>query len=89
MANLKSEFTQSNTKVTSVEVSVGTHEFERNLDENGREDARREEGRQQSSKRRGRIDITSLDDLTGLMSDEEMLIAQMMKDNGGTLDFMA
>lgn len=89
MANLKTEFNQSSAKVTSIEVSVGTHEFERNLDENGREDSRREEGRQQSSKRRDRIDITSLDDLTGLMSDEEMLIAQMMKDNGGTLDFMA
>ena len=89
MANLKTEFNQSSTKVTSIEVSVGTHEFERNLDENGREDSRREEGQQQSSKRRGRIVMTSLDDLSGLMSDEEMLIAQMMKDNGGTLDFMA
>lgn len=89
MANLKTEFNQNSTKVTSIEVSVGTHEFERNLDEKGREDSRRDEAREQSSKRRGRIDITSLDDLSGLMSDEEMLIAQMMRDNGGTLDFMA
>ena len=33
--------------------------------------------------------MNSLDDLTGLMSDEDILITQMMKDNGGTLDFMA
>ncbi len=90
MANLRTDMNQSATKVTSIEVAVGTHEFERNLDENTRDDSRREEqSSQQSSRRRGRIDINSLDDLSGLMTDEEMLIAQMMRDNGGTLDFMA
>lgn len=90
MANLRTEFNQNSTKVTSIEVSVGTHEFERNLDENARQDSQREEqAREQSSRRRGRIDLNSLDELSGLMSDEEMLIAQMMRDNGGTLDFMA
>ena len=90
MANLRTEMNQNGTKVTSIEVSVGAHEFERNLDENTRQDSQREEqAREQGTRRRGRIDVNSLDDLSGLMTDEEMLIAQMMKDNGGTLDFMA
>lgn len=90
MAALRTEMNQSSAKVTSIEVSVGTHEFERNLDENGREGSRNQEQNSgQSSRRTNRIDINSLDDLAGLMSEEDVLIAQMMKDNGGTLDFMA
>ncbi len=90
MANLRTEMNLNSTKVTSIEVSVGAHEFERNLEENTREDSRREEqSREQASKRSGRINLNSLDELSGLMSDEDMLIAQMMRDNGGTLDYMA
>ena len=90
MAALRAEVNQTSTKVTSIEVSVGTHEFERNLDENGRENSQnQEQASRQSSKRNSRININSLDDLTGMMSEEDLLIAQMMKDNGGTLDFMA
>jgi flagellar hook-length control protein FliK len=90
MASLRTEMNQSNTKVTSIEVSVGAHEFERNLDENARDNSsNQEQASKQSAKRNSRINLNSLDELTGLMSDEDMLIAQMMKDNGGTLDFMA
>ncbi len=90
MANLKVEMSSNSTKVTSIEVSVGTHEFERNLEENQRDDSRRDEqSREQGGRRRNRIDMNNLDEISGLMSDEELLIAQMMRDNGGTLDFMA
>lgn len=90
MANLKVDLSQNSTKVTSIEVSVATHEFERNLDENPRNDSRRDEqSREQSSKRSTRINMNSLDELSGMMSEEDLLIAQMMQDNGGTLDFMA
>ena len=90
MATLRTEMNQNSTKVTSIEVSVGTHEFERNLDENsGRDSKNQEQAAEHSAKRSSRINLNSLDDLSGLMTDEEMLIAQMMKDSGGTLDFMA
>ena len=36
-----------------------------------------------------RLRINSLDELSGLMSEEETLVAQMMRDNGGTVDFTA
>ncbi|QFJ55481.1 flagellar hook-length control protein FliK [Pseudobutyrivibrio xylanivorans] len=89
MANLRTEMSQNSTKVTSIEVSVGTHEFERNLDENQSNDSRREEQSREQSKRSNRINLNRLDDLVGMMSEEDILIAQMMQDNGGTLDFMA
>ena len=90
MANLRTEMNQTSTKVTSIEVSVGTHEFERNLDEKGGDNQKNQEQNSgRSARRNSRIDLNNLDDLSGLMSEEEILIAQMMKDNGGTLDFMA
>ncbi len=89
MANLRVELNNNSTKVTSIEVSVGTHEFERNLDENGKEQNAENHQNQQSSKRQSRIDINSLDDLSGVMTEEDMLIAQMMIDNGNSLDFQA
>ncbi|MBR5952916.1 MAG: flagellar hook-length control protein FliK [Pseudobutyrivibrio sp.] len=90
MATLRTELNQNSTKVTSIEVSVGAHEFERNLEQNARDESRREEQMsKQSSKRNSRINLNSLDELSGIMSEEDMLIAQMMKDNGKTLDFQA
>ena len=90
MATLRTELNQNSTKVTSIEVSVGTHEFERNLEQNARDESRREEQMsKQSSKRNSRINLNSLDELSGIMSEEDMLIAQMMRDNGNTLDFQA
>ena len=90
MATLRTELNQNSTKVTSIEVSVGAHEFERNLEQNAKDESRREEQMsKQSSKRNSRINLNSLDELSGIMSEEDMLIAQMMKDNGNTLDFQA
>jgi flagellar hook-length control protein FliK len=89
MANLRLEFnSNSSTKVTSIEVSVGAHEFERNLEE-GQQDRGSKQEENESSKRRSRIDLNNLDELTGLMSEEDLLIAQMMQDNGNTLDYQA
>ena len=48
MANLRFEVNQTSTKVTSIEVSVGAHEFERNLEEDAKGDERRENQTEQS-----------------------------------------
>ena len=89
MANLRLEFnSNSSAKVTSIEVSVGAHEFERNREE-GQQDKGSNQQENESSKRRSRIDLNNLDELTGLMSEEDLLIAQMMQDNGNTLDYQA
>jgi flagellar hook-length control protein FliK len=89
MATLKLEMNNSSTKVTSIEVSVGTHEFERNLVEDARNQRERQEQEHQSRKQTRGINLNSLDSLSGLMSDEEILIAQMMQDNGNSLDYKA
>ena len=41
------------------------------------------------SNRRRNISIDSLDELSGLMTEEETLVAQIMKDNGNSVDFTA
>ena len=90
MFQLKEQMNQSQTKVQSVEISVGTHEFERNLEQNagsGEEQQEEAQEKNQTSRRSLRMDGFDDPDLT--LSDEEALIAQMMKDNGNSVDFTA
>ena len=42
-----------------------------------------------SSSRRRNISMSSLDELSGRMTEEETLAAQMMRDNGNSVDFTA
>ena len=88
MANLRTELNNSSQKVTSIEVSVASHEFERNLEE-GQEQSNRQQENNQPKRRPTRIDLNNLDDLAGPMTEEEMLVAQIMKDNGNTLNYQA
>ena len=93
MVELHSTLQAQGIKVEAVEVTVATHEFEQNLDGNTsangqmQEQANRQAAEQQNGRRN--ININSLDELSGLMSEEETLVAQMMRDNGGTVDFTA
>lgn len=87
IATLRENLSQAGVKVDAVEVTVASHEFERNLEQN-------EQGQQQNqdeSKKapRRNLKLDSLDELSGLMSEEEALVAQIMKDNGNSVDFIA
>ena len=89
MATLRNDLNSSTSKVTSVEVSVATHEFEQNL-EQGANRQQEEAARQQAennSKRRTSINLNNLDELSGLMSEEEQLVAQIMRDNGNSVNY--
>ena len=88
MAVLKESLNEGGTKVTSIEVSVGTHEFEKNLEEQEHEKEQQQSNEEQPKRQRN-LNLNELDGLTGLMSEEERLIAQIMKDNGGTVDYTA
>ena len=83
---LKEQLNNTNTKVTSVEISVATHEFERNLEE-GQQDRQQEE--QNNKPRTRNINLNNLDELSGLMTEEEELVAQIMRDNGNTVNLEA
>lgn len=87
LADLRANLNQSGVKVNEIEITVATHEFERNLDQNGREEQKREEEKKPSKRRN--ISIDTLDDLAGLMTEEEQLAMQIMKDNGNSVDLNA
>ncbi len=92
MAQLKESLNRAGIKVEAVEVSVGTHEFERNLEEgmHGQEEQARQQAEQNSQRRKPiSINLNNLDELQGLMSEEDMLVAQMMRDQGNTMNVQA
>lgn len=88
MVQLKDNLSQSAVKVNSIEVSVGTHEFEKNLEENQQQNQQEEQSRQQAKKTRI-LNRNQLDELSGLMSEEEELVAKIMRDNGNSVDYTA
>ena len=92
VAQLKESLNKAGVKVEAVEVSIGTHEFERNLEEgmHGKEEqGRRQEEQASNRAKRTSIDLNNLDDLQGLMSEEDKLVAQIMKDHGNSVNYMA
>ena len=92
MIALKDSLNKAGVKVEAVEVSVGTHEFERNLEEGmhqQEEQSRQQEEQASQMTRRTSIDLNNLDELQGLMSEEDKLVAQMMKDHGNSVNYMA
>ncbi|MCR4611480.1 MAG: flagellar hook-length control protein FliK [Lachnospiraceae bacterium] len=93
IALLKENLNKAGVKVEAVEVSVGTHEFERNLEEgmHQQEEQARQQEEQASNMRRKpvSINLNNLDELQGLMSEEDKLVAQMMKDQGNSMNLQA
>lgn len=90
IATLTENLNQAGVKVDAVEIAVATHEFERNLEQNagnGEEQQEEAKERNQTSRRSLRLDEFEDPELT--LSEEETLIAQMMKDNGNSVDFTA
>lgn len=90
IADLRTSLNQQGIKVDAIEVTVASHEFERNLEQNaaGEQQQAEEQERQQSGGTR-RIFRGELDELSGLMSEEEVLAARIMKDHGNTMDVTA
>lgn len=93
-AELKDNLNQQGVKVEAVEVSVGTHEFEKNLEKDARQQEEQERQREEQGQGNARRninlnDLDGLGSLSGLMSEEEALVAQIMRDNGNQVDFRA
>lgn len=86
LVTLKENFAQQGVKVEAVEVTVASHAFEQNL--NGDESHADE---QMPEKKRGsrRITLNDLtaDNLEDELSDEDRIVAEMMKENGNTVDY--
>lgn len=87
IAELRVTLVQQGVKVDAVEVTVASHEFEQNLEQNAAHDQRQGEEQEQQNQSRVRSLLRGeLDDLSGLASEEEILAARIMKDNGNSMD---
>lgn len=86
---LRENMNQQGIKVEAVEVTIASHEFERNLEQNQQGNAQDEQREQASKSQRRNISMNQLDEMSGLMSEEEMLVAKIMRDNGNSVDFTA
>lgn len=89
MAELKQSMNQTGVKVDAVEVTVGSHEFEKNLEQNAKQEERQAEEQEKASPKTRRINLDELDELSGVMSEEEALVAQIMADHGNSVDYTA
>ena len=89
VAELRETLEQSGIKVDSIEVTVASHEFERNLEQGQSREFEEGQRQQEQQSRRRNINLSSLDELSSLMTEEEALVAQIMKDNGNSVDLTA
>ena len=99
MQILQKNFDEKGFKIDAVEISVGAHQFKENQEKNGAgfdmfSQDRRGEGNETDSSADNRsttrrINLNSLDGLRGLMTEEELLTAQIMKEQGNTVDYTA
>ena len=89
VATLRENLNQAGVKVDAIEVTIASHEFERNLEQNQQNPEENKDVQETSVNKRRNISIDSLDELSGVMTEEETLVAQMMKDNGNSVDFTA
>ena len=89
IVELKQNMNQAGVKVDAVEVTVGSHEFERNLEQNAKQEEEQAREQEKSSGKMRRLNLSDLDELAGVMSEEETLVAQMMADHGNSIDYTA
>ncbi len=90
LANIRTNLEQQGVKVASVEVTVESHAFEQNLQgESSKEQEQLLREQQQENKKHQmnlNLNELTLDDLAGLMSEEEMITVRMMRENGNKID---
>ena len=88
IADLKVNLNQAGVKVDSVEVTVASHEFERNLEQDANSQKQQDDAQPKAARHRN-INLSGLDELSGLMTEEETLVAKMMAEQGNSVDFTA
>ena len=89
MVLLKDSLNEQGVKIDAIEVTVSAHAFEENLENQfSNEENQGEQAEKQANARRN-INLNDMDSLSGLMTEEEMLVAQMMADQGNTVNLTA
>ena len=72
----------------AIEVTIASHEFERNLEQNQQNPSGQQEEEARQASRRN-INLNSLDELEGALSEEENLVAQIMSEQGNSVNLTA
>lgn len=87
LVTLKENFAQQGVRVEAVEVTVASHAFEQNL--NGDEGHAGEQTANEKKKGSRRITLSdiTMDNMEEELSDEDRIVAEMMKENGNTVDY--
>ncbi len=85
IVTLRENMNQQGIKVEAIEVTIASHEFERNLEENQQNSTQQQESEAQKSGRRN-LNLNSLDELEGIMTEEENLAAKIMTEQGNSMD---
>lgn len=88
LADLRQNLGQAGVKVDAVEVTVASHEFERNLEQDANSQKQQEDTQQKTSARRN-INLNDLGNLQGLMTEEEEIVARMMAEQGNSVNYTA
>lgn len=89
VATLRESLNQAGVKVDAIEVTIASHEFERNLEQQSKNPEENVNAQEANTTKRRNISLESLDELSGMMTEEEALVAQIMRDNGNSVDFTA
>lgn len=89
VADLRESLNQAGVKVDAIEVTVASHEFEKNLEQNFTREQQEGERQQEQASHRRNINLSELDELSSVMTEEEALVAQIMRDNGNSVDLTA
>lgn len=87
IAILKDNMNQQGLKVEAIEVTIASHGFERNLEEKQGNTSKEQQEAEKSSRRS--INLNNLDELEGVLTEEENLVAKMMQENGNSVDWTA
>ncbi|MCI9137325.1 MAG: hypothetical protein HFH48_07150 [Lachnospiraceae bacterium] len=89
VAILKENMNQQGIKVEAIEVTIASHEFERNLEENQQNPAQEQQEADSQKSSRRNINLNHPDELEGIMSEEESLAAKIMTEQGNSVDLTA
>lgn len=88
MVQLKESLQDQGIKVESIEVTVESHAFERNLDQGkGNSQGQMEEGKKKSTRKLSLNEMSSME--IDSLEEEEQLVVSMMRQNGNTVDYTA
>jgi len=86
---LRENLEQQGIKVEAVEVTVASHEFERNLEQQAKDEEQEAREAEERKKSTRRINLDNLEEGEEIQDEAERITRDMMMRHGATLDYMA